>query len=369
MDDASIFISAGDPSGDNAAARLVGALTDLHGKLNLYGLGGNRLRELGQKQLADPDDLAVIGFWEVAKHFRFFKRLLTGAVEEIKQRQPKCVILIDYPGFNMRLAERIKPLGIPIVYYITPQVWAWNKKRVHKIRALVDKVLVILPFEQKFFSDNGVNSEFVGHYLLEDILPEYIASPVPAENRLCLMPGSRPQEIERMLIPMVRTASMFNKKYGTRAVVAAVKDRYDYEKCLENYKSDNIQLLYDDPRRAVAESSLVLTASGTATLETAIIGRPMVVVYKTGNITYQIAKRVIKLDKIALVNLVLGEKVVPEMIQGQATPEKMMAELEKFYNEELYFESVKKRLNAVPQKLGGPGASKRAAEQITEYLR
>jgi len=368
MEEASLFLSAGDPSGDNAAARLIRSLTELAGPINLAGLGGARLKKLGQRQLAEPDDLAVLGFWEVAKQARFFKRLLSSSVDEIRQTKPNCVVLIDYPGFNLRLAKRIKPLGIPIVYYITPQVWAWHKKRVHQIRKLIDKVLVILPFEEQFFREHGVESRFVGHYLLEDIPAEYIASPAPQVNRLCLMPGSRPQEIERMLLPMLRTARMFNKKYGTTAVVAAVKGRFDYEKYIEEFRTDNVELVYDDARRAVAESSLVLTASGTATLEAAIIGRPIVVVYKTGSITYHIAKRLVKLDNIGLVNLVLGEKAVPELIQSDASPEKMMAEFEKLYNDEAYYHSVVEKLRRVPQMLGGTGASRRAAELIAEYL-
>lgn len=368
MDETSIFLSAGDPSGDNASARLVDSLISLHGPIRFSGLGGERLKKLGQRQLADPDRLAVIGFWEVAKQFRYFKKLLDDCVRDIKHQLPDCVILVDYPGFNLRLAERIKPLGIPIIYYITPQVWAWHKRRVHRMRQLLDLALVILPFEKKFFDENKVPCEFVGHYLLEDIPTEYIASAIPKQNQLCLMPGSRPQEIERMLLPMLETARLFNRKYGTGAVVAAVKGRFDYEKLWEPYRGDGIELLYDDPRRAIAESSLVLAASGTATLETAIIGRPMVVVYKTGNVTYQIAKRMITLDKIALVNLVLGEKLVPEMIQDEATPEKMMNELSRLYEDETYYQKMRRRLNDVPSMLGGEGASDRAAQLIVSLL-
>ena len=167
-----------------------------------------------------------------------------------------------------------------------------------------------------------------------------------------------------MLPAMLETARQFNSKFGTRAVVAGVRDSYDYETLTRKHQADAVTVVYDDARQVVANSSLVLTASGTATLETAVIGRPMVVLYKTGFVTYQIAKHLIKIDKIALVNLVLNDKVVPELIQGEATPDKMLAELEKLYNDESHYDAIRTRLNEAPSLLGGTGASERAAEMI-----
>ena len=370
MEDSPIFISAGDPSGDTASARLAVALRELNPQVRFLGLGGTRLARLGQQQFADPEDLAVIGFWEVAKRYGFFRRLFKRCLKEIEQQRPRAVILVDYPGFNLRLARRIKPLGIPVIYYITPQVWAWGRGRVAQLRQFVDLALVILPFEQRFMSDNGINAEYVGHYLLEDIPTEYIASTVPetATATLALMPGSRPQEIERMLVPMLETARLFNRKHGTKAVVAALKGRYNYDPYIERYAGDNIEFRFDDSRAVIHNSRLVLTASGTATLETAVIGRPMVVIYKTGFLTYQIARRLVKLDKIALVNLVLNDHVVPELIQNEAVPERILAELSRIYEDRNHYETLRQRLNQVPGILGGEGASKRAAELIMNVL-
>ena len=358
------FLSAGDPSGDNAAARLTDQLRKKVPDLTLFGLGGSRLRTLGQEQLADPGDLAVLGFWEVARHFRFFQKLLRRCADEIRLRRPNCLILVDYPGVNLRLARMVRPLGIPIIYYISPQVWAWGHRRLGLIRECVDLMLSILPFEQQFYKDNGVESCFVGHYLLEDIPADLIASEPPTDGGLALLPGSRRQEIERMLPAMLETACRFNSKLGTRAVVAGVRDSYGYESLIRKYQADGVTVAYDDARKVVHDSSLVLTASGTATLETAVIGRPMVVLYKTGFVTYLIAKHLIKIDKIALVNLVLNDKVVPELIQGEASPDKMLAELEKLYNDESHYEAIRTRLNEVPSLLGGTGASERAAQMI-----
>ncbi len=362
------FLSAGDPSGDNAAARLADQLRKKVPELSLFGLGGSRLRTLGQEQLADPGDLAVLGFWEVARHFRFFQKLLRRCADEIRSRRPNCLILVDYPGFNLRLAKMVRPLGIPIVYYISPQVWAWGHRRLRLIRECVDLMLSILPFEQQFYKDSGVESCFVGHYLLEDIPADLIASEPPTDGGLALLPGSRRQEIERMLPAMLETASRFSMKFGTRAVVAGVRGSSDYESLIRKHLADGVTVVYDDARQVIHDSSLVLTASGTATLETAVIGRPMVVLYKTGFVTYQIAKHLIKIDKIALVNLVLNDKVVPELIQGEATPDKMLAELEKLYNDESHYGAIRARLNEVPSLLGGTGASERAAQMILQTV-
>lgn len=364
-----LFLSAGDPSGDNAAARVIESLRESQQELTFYGLGHARLASLGQEQFADRSKLAVLGFWEVARHWWFFRCLMQKCVNEIKSRRPKAIVLVDYPGFNLRLAKRIKKLGIPIIYYISPQVWAWGHRRVAEIRELVDLMLVILPFEENFYSNSGVNSKFVGHYLLEDIPSEYISSSPPhSVSRLCLLPGSRSQEVQRMLPSMLKAAQKFNHRYGVSSVVAGLSDVFDYEKAISPYSDDGITVMYDKPRQCIFESDIVLTASGTATLEAGIIGRPMVVVYKTGFVTYQIARQLISLDKIALVNLVVGEKLVPELIQRKASSEQIVKELARFMDNKKYYELVKERLYNIPKMLGGAGSSARAARLIHKYL-
>ncbi|RKX27082.1 MAG: lipid-A-disaccharide synthase [Candidatus Zixiibacteriota bacterium] len=363
-----LFVSAGDPSGDNAFSRVFAALKLHTPDLELIGLGGPKLLELDQEQFADSSDLAVLGFWEVAKRASFFRKLLGKCVVEIAERRPSAVVLVDYPGFNLRLARRIKQLGIPVIYYISPQVWAWGKRRVGLIRECVDRMIVILPFEQAFFKQHDIACDFVGHYLLEDIPENFIGSEPPGNKQVALMPGSRRQEVDRMLTPMLETARLLNQTHGSNAVVAAVKGLCDYEAAVKGYSDYGVKVSYEDSRKTVCESDLVLTASGTATLETGIIGRPMVVVYKTGFITYQIARRLVKLDKIALVNLVLGKKVVPELIQEQATAENMAQAMTRYWTESDYRREVCEWLGEVPKLLGGVGASKRAAELIGKYL-
>jgi lipid-A-disaccharide synthase len=237
-----------------------------------------------------------------------------------------------------------------------------------EIRDNIDQMLVILPFEEEFYRQHGVPFRFVGHYLLEDIPAEYISSPVPGNKQIALLPGSRKQEIERMLPPMLDAAARLNREYGCRSKVAAVTGVFDYESVCTAYADSGVEVVYDDSRRIVFESDLALTASGTATLETGIIGRPMVVVYKTGALTYQIARRLVKLDQIGLVNLVLGKTVVPELIQSDVTGRKMATELSRFWSDPDYRSQTETELKRVPSLLGGTGASERAAEILAGYL-
>lgn len=368
MSEPALFISAGDPSGDIASARLMSALLARRPDLTAFGLGGERLRALGQRQFAAPSDLAVLGFWEVARRYWFFRSLMLRCVGEIERVRPKCILLVDYPGFNLRLARRIKHLGIPIVYYVSPQVWAWAGRRILDIKDLVDKMLLILPFEKALYDSHGIPNELVGHYLVEDIPREYVASDPPGSNRLALLPGSRPQEIERMLKPMLVAARAHQKSFGGKAVVAAVRNAYDYESALRPLGWEAVELVYDDSRRVLYESDLVVSASGTATLEAGIIGRPMVIIYKTGFITYQIARRLVNVRLIGLVNLVLGDAVVPELIQSDASPARIAAELSRYRSDPEYYHRVHTRLKSVVGMLGGSGASEKAASAVESYL-
>jgi lipid-A-disaccharide synthase len=363
-----LFVSAGDPSGDIAASLMVRELAVMRPGLSTFGLGGKQLAASGQQQLAKPEDLAVIGFWEVIKRIGYFRELMHRTVREIERRKPACIVLVDYPGFNLRLAKRIRHLKIPIVYYISPQLWAWGGKRISQMRDLVDEVLAILPFEADFYAGTGVKANFVGHYLLEDIPEHMISSPVPGSKQLALLPGSRPQEIERMLGTMCEAAALFCCKHGFTAVVAGMHNGFDYDRILARFRNAPITIDYDRSREIIASSALALTASGTATLETGIIGRPMVIIYKTGFITYQIARHLVTVDKIGLINLVLGEKVMPELIQGQATPEGIADALERFVVDPACTQRGLEKLRRVPGLLKGRGASKRAATAIAEFL-
>ncbi|MCP4704631.1 MAG: lipid-A-disaccharide synthase [candidate division Zixibacteria bacterium] len=363
-----IFVSAGDPSGDIAGSLLLKQLRQNNNDLEFFGLGGPRMRKNGQEQPVDGKELAVLGFWEVAKRFLFFKKLMNQVVESIKAKKPKAIILIDYPGFNLRLAQKIRNLNIPIVYYVSPQIWAWNSGRIKKIKQLVDLMLLILPFETKLYDDAKLNNKFVGHYLFDDINPKFIKAPYNNNsNLILLMPGSRPQEVQRMLPTMVETAKYLSQSGNWKFVIAGVKSDIDYFSYIKN-SSVPIDIIFGRTRELIAESRLVITSSGTATLETGIIGRPMVVIYKTGWLTYQIAKRLVKLDKIALINIVGGKLMVPELIQNNASPENILNTAAQFLDNKKHTEQTIEKLNKTTNTLGGSGTSDRAAKAIMELL-
>ncbi|PKK84090.1 MAG: lipid-A-disaccharide synthase [candidate division Zixibacteria bacterium HGW-Zixibacteria-1] len=363
-----IFISAGDPSGDIAGSLLLGELSKRNAELSFMGLGGKRMRRMGQEQMVDGSELAVLGFWEVARKFSFFRKLLNQTVRLIEEKRPKAIVLIDYPGFNLRLAERVKPLGLPIIYYISPQIWAWAGGRIKQIKKVVDKMLVILPFEAELYERAGVPNEFVGHYLLDDIPPKLIKAPYDSQSKLILlMPGSRPQEVQRMLPTLIETASIIAGTGDYKFAVAAVEGNINYDEYIK-YSKIPIDVVYGQTRELIAQSRLVVTSSGTATVETGIIGRPMVVIYKTGTITYLIARRLVKLNNIALINISAGERIVPELIQRDACPENIAGEAKKFLDNEPYCISVIDALNAAADRLNESGASARAAEAIMRCI-
>jgi lipid-A-disaccharide synthase len=363
-----IFLSAGDPSGDIAGSHLIKQLKSGRNNFEFIGLGGQRMQQAGQRQIVDSTKLAVLGFWEVAKRFLFFRKLMSDTIALIIKRKPKVIILIDYPGFNLRLAEKIKSLKIPIIYYISPQIWAWGKKRIESIKRNVDLMLLILPFEKNIYDRAGIKNKFVGHYLLDDMEKKYIKAPYNIKSDLVvLMPGSRPQEVQRMLPPLIETAKLLSAKRSLRFVVAGVKGDIDYNYYVEKGRFP-LEVAIGKTRDLIRDSRLVITSSGTATLETAIIGRPMIVIYKTGLLTYLIARRLVKLDRIALVNITAGEKIVPELIQSDASPDAIAREAIRFLDSEDLSISIVNNLNRITDKLGDSGVSLRAADAIREYL-
>jgi lipid-A-disaccharide synthase len=364
-----IFICAGDPSGDIAGSHLLKQLIKINSACRFFGLGGRRMAALGQEQFVSGEKLAVIGFWEVAKKYNFFKNLLDKTAVEIENCRPKAIILIDYPGFNLRLAQKIRPLGITIIYYVSPQIWAWGGKRIKTIRNLVDMMLLILPFEKEIYDKADVKNQFVGHYLLDDIPAELIRSPYDiGSNLISLLPGSRPQEIEKMLPVLLETARRLHAEKKYRFVVAAVEGNFNYKKYFANIDFP-VEIHFGKTRELIAQSRLIITSSGTATLETGIIGRPMVVIYKTGTITYLIARSLVKLEMIALINISAGKKIVPELIQSSATPINIAREAKKILDNPHLAMDIVRQLNQTTDVLGDPGAGKRAAAAVWEFIK
>jgi lipid-A-disaccharide synthase len=369
----SIFISAGDPSADFPGQNLISELTALCPGLELFGFGGPMMQQAGLTPLADHKQMAVLGFWEIVPRARFFYRLLNRAASEIRTRRPKAIILLDYPGFNLRLAAKVKPLGIPIIYYISPQVWAWGKRRLSTIRKLVDRMLVIFPFEESFFRNHGINATFVGHPLVDRfaMFPDKPACRATLnisndQILIALLPGSREQEVSRMLPVMMQASELIKSRIPKAAFIVAGVDNIDAAFYGRILGDRTLPVRWGQSPEIMNGSDFVIAASGTATVETAYFGTPMVIIYKTGWLTYQIAKRLVDLEFIGMVNLIAGRQVVPELIQNDAGAETIAAAVVEILTDEGRHRRMVDDLAEVRASLGTGGAGRRAAETIRE---
>ena len=371
----SIFISAGDPSADFPGKNLIAEIAKRCNDIEIFGLGGPLMQDVGLKPMADYRKLAVLGFWEIVPQFFYFRQLMNQCVAEIKKRQPRVIILLDYPGFNLRLARKVKSLGIPIVYYISPQVWAWGKKRVDHIRDLIDLMLVIFPFEEEFYHLKGIEARFVGHPLVDrygeipsqDICRKRLEV---AENKrlIAILPGSRTQEVKRMLPAMVAATDKLNRNLPDyQYIIGAVQnvDQGLYKNIVGERKIDIVIGVTPCLMRA---ADLVITSSGTATIETAFFETPMVVIYKTGWLTYQIARQLIELDMIGMVNIVAGKKIVPELIQNEASPGNLAETVASILTDDKQYQDIKIELKKVCEKLGRGETGQRTLDAIMERV-
>jgi len=373
-----IVIIAGETSGDIHASLLVKELLKLDPGLAFSGLGGPSMQAAGVHIQEDLTRIAVVGFAEVLKNFARFKAIFDAILNKIETSRPAAVILVDYPGFNLRLAREIKKRNIPtkIIYYISPQVWAWKESRVNLIRQVVDRMIVLFAFELHFYRKHGINVEFVGHPLLDHIRvtrpKEQMLAAVGWEaNRLTIgiLPGSRQKEVEKILGGMLDAAKIISTRHRAVQFLLLKAPAIRQEQLIPFLER------YDLPLKTVEHSydyhaacDLCLVASGTATLETAILQKPMVVVYKTSFLTWALAKLLIKIPYIGLVNVVAGKKIVPECIQFDATGKKIAAEITAIYTDELKLAEIHLGLKRVREILGGPGATKRAAEIISSLI-
>jgi lipid-A-disaccharide synthase len=367
---------AGEASGDMHGAGLVKALKMKNPNLNIFGIGGDNMAREGVELIYHTRDLSFLGFFEVIKHLPFIQKVFSHMIACTKTQKPDLVILIDYPGFNLRFAEKAKKLGFPILYFISPQVWAWGRNRVKKMAKYIDRMIVIFPFEAEFYRQHNMDVRFVGHPLkdsMNKILPKTdffnkfdldIEKPVVG-----LLPGSRTQEVQKLFRLMIQSFQKMKKKIPElQAVVGLAPSLPDsvYAKILNH--TDGILLIRDHTPEVMAYSDAVMVASGTATLETALLGTPMVVLYKMTPISYFIGRILIKIKNIAIVNIVAGKTIVPELIQNQANPGKIEKEMFDLLTNNKRRVAMIKQLSEVSQKLGEKGANNRAADVALEFL-
>jgi len=373
-----IFISAGEQSGDMHAAGLIRELLRLSPNLEIAGLGGDNLEKLGVKLLYHCRDLAAMGFWEVAKRIRFFFDVRNDCVKYMKDHRPDLTILVDYPGMNLKLAKVSHGLNIPTAYFIMPQVWAWKPKRIYSLKRYCHSLLSILPFEREFFNKYDAEVNYIGHPLI-DIIPQdpdknAIRKKLGLEQGrkiITFLPGSREQELHRNLASMRDAFKLLRKKYEniTGVIVKASDLSIERYKNILRDQYDAFKIVSENKYDYIKTSDAAVVASGTATLETALCGTPAVVVYRTSPLTYVIAKRLVKIDTIALVNLVAGEKVFPELIQNQATAENIRAKVAEILDNQKYADDIREKLAGIRHSLKPEKAYERGAKLLFEkYL-
>lgn len=356
------YLLAGEASGDLHGSNLIQALKQQDPSAQFQGFGGDRMQAAGMSLKKHFSELAFMGFWEVVKNIRTIKRNLAVAKKDIAQYQPDVLILIDYPGFNMRIAPFAKKLGIKVVYYITPQVWAWKQSRVKKLKNDTDLLLPILPFEESFFAQHGASATFVGHPLLDELAtsPRGVESEKPL---IALLPGSRKQEIAKMLPLMMRMSAHFEDYDFIIAGAPSIPNAFYRSLTGDSYMPIASGKTYEVLKGAKA----AIITSGTATLEAAILEVPQVVCYQTSPFSYVVGKWLVKVPYISLVNLIANKPLVTELVQADYTEEKLQAAVQRLLNKE-HRTALVKDYQSLKKQLGGQGASERAAKAITQLF-
>jgi len=367
-----IMILAGEASGDMHGAALISALKAKAPELEIFGIGGDGMIAAGQNAQFHIKDMAFLGLIEVLKHLPFIKQVQTKLFETIEANKIKNVVLIDYPGFNLNFGKKLKKLGINIIYYISPQIWAWGKNRIKKIKRIVDEMLVVFPFEKDFYESYGMKAEFVGHPLIERlnnynfISKEELFAKFDLEKEkeiLLLMPGSRKQEIEKLFSTMLAAAKRIAEKFDMQIVVLT-QPHIDSNEILNS----GVKVVESNHYDFMKHSKFGIIKSGTSTLEAGLSELPMLVVYSTNYLTYLIGKALVKIEHIAMINIISGETVVPELIQSDANENNIFKTAETILGDKTKYGKIKNKLSTVKEIFGDKSASENAAEIILKHL-
>jgi len=372
-----VIIVAGEASADLHGSHLVAALKRLDPGLAFWGIGGSRLQEAGVRILFNSSDMAVVGLTEVVSRLATITRAYRTLKSILRKNRPALLILMDYPDFNLRLARAAKRFQVPVLYYIGPQVWAWRKGRVETIRRFVYRMAVILPFEKDFYRERGLHVEHVGHPLLEEIPMDLDGKKVRMELGLdqespvlALLPGSRKEEVTNLLPVMVEAAERIRSTHARMKCLLPRASTIPAELLdgLLKKSSLDVRVIQGDVHRVLKACDLALVASGTATLEAAILETPMIIVYRVSSLSYWIGRMLISVPFIGLVNLVAGEEVVPELIQGDVTPERLAREALDILDHDDKRRDMVRKLRALRETLGRGSASERTARIALEMI-
>jgi len=370
-----ILIVAGEPSGDAQAARLAAAIARKRPELRMDGVGGPAMRAAGVDTGIDISELSVMGVAELAGGLRRILRHYRELVRELRsEARPDLIVLVDFPDFNLRLARAAHRAGVKVVYYVSPQVWAWRVGRIAKIQRRVDRMIVLFPFEQDLYRARGIDSYFVGHPLAEDVVATRSTDDtrrryhIPDGSPLiALLPGSRSATVAYNLPAMLAAARRLKDRARFALALAPGLPHEPVARMVRAAGVD-VALVEGDTYNLLAAADAAAVTSGTATVECALLGTPMVVVYRMSGLSHAIARMLVKVPHIAMPNLLLGERVVPELIQADYTADSLVAELERYLESEAHREAVQSRLRTVRETLVRPGAADRAADLVLEML-
>ena len=366
-----VFIVAGEASGDLHAGNLCKELLDMDDSIQLQGMGGKKMREAGVDVLFDASKLAVVGIVEVLFKYRMIKGVLNQIQDHIEQSPPDLLILVDYQEFNQKLAAYAKSIGIKVLFYIGPQVWAWRPKRVYKMARIVDQMAVIFPFEVTLYKEANVPVEFTGHPLVDEIIPDKNAQQARAalsleeKTTVGLFPGSRMGEIERLLPIMLETAKLLKQQRPELQFVlplASTVQREDLAQYGKDLAALKVNLVENNTHDVIQACDSIIVASGTATLEIGLMGTPMVITHKLAWLSYFILSRLVKITHIGLVNIVPGKEIVKEFIQHEATAENLANETLQILDNEKYNQNMRDELSKLRELLGTGGGSRNVAK-------
>ncbi len=374
-----LMIVAGEVSGDQHAARLVRDLRSVRGDVDVFGIGGEALRREGVRTIVDAREMAVLGFFEVLARYPFFRRVFNQMTALLSAEKPDALLLVDYPGFNLRLATKAHELGIPVLYYISPQVWAWHKSRIPKMAQILDLLMVIFPFEVDVFKGTGLKTVFVGHPLVESV-KRTLANPSPelpwpdGQKRVALLPGSRRQEIQRILPVMLDAAREMRRRdpavcFLIPAASAEMAELIEAQRAaLPDEERRTIGVVTGQMREVARQARAAMVCSGTATMETALLRCPMIVVYRTATLTYWLGRHLIQVKWLGMVNLVANRTLCSEFIQGDATPGAMVDALEPLVADTPVRQAQLAGMEDVARALEGEGLVRSAGQHVADAL-
>jgi len=364
--DSSVLIVAGEASADAHGAKVLQCLRERLPNLKCFGIGGERLKAAGLEIIADPAALNVVGISEVFKGLGRIRKVFKTIQAEVEMRKPAVALLIDLPDFNLRLAKKLKRAGVNVVYYVAPQAWAWRKGRVRQIRRRVDKLCVVFPFEEPFFRQQAIDVEFVGHPLCEERIEQACSN----ENKIVLLPGSRSREIQRLLPAIAGAAEILGKLNPDLQFVLAVAANLDRQLIEDQLQKARVKIKLTDAsaQETLAGARLAIAASGTVTLEAALAGVPLVVVYRVSRMTYALVRPIYRLKNICIVNILAGRELVPELLQRKVRAQLIAEQAMGYLQDGSARKKVLTGLRAVVENLGAGQPSLRVAEILIELL-